>query len=289
MIRALTYGIKNGIKHWRAGLIVYAILLSLALTIGIQVFQVLEASIGNSLELEKLVKQYDHTVIQDFLKVHGASLSPLFGQLRWYILVYLIFSVFINAGLFHVITNKPKEDWTNFWRGGARYFYPFLKIGFFFLLMFSFWTGIIALPASIYIGKIFGKTLTEMPMYYVGIIAIILILMYWMVLMSWSINTKLSYLQNDTGVWSSIKYGFKLTMKSFVSSPRLLFLFILFQLIIVVAHLSIEGVLGMTSGLLIAIFFITQQLLVFFRILWRIMVYKGFNHYNFDPISENIL
>lgn len=286
MVRALANGIKNGFKHWRAGLIVYAILLSLALTIGIEVFQVLEASIGNSLELNKLVKQYDHTVIQDFLKVHGASVSPLFGQLRWYILVYLVFSVFINAGLFHVITNEPKDDWKNFWRGGAKYFYPFLKVGLFFIVMFVFWTGIIAVPASMYIGKIFGKTLTEMPMYYVGGVAITLILLYWVILISWSINTKLSYLHNEIGVWAAIKQGFKLTMKSFFSSPRLLFLFILFQLIIVVAHLWIEGIFGMTSGLLIGMFFVTQQLLVFFRILWRLMVYRGFDIYNFEHTSE---
>lgn len=286
MIRALTNGIMDGVRHWRAGLIVYAILLSLALTIGIQVFQVLEASIGNSIELGKLVKQYDHTVIQDFLKVHGASLSPLFGQLRWYILVYLIFSVFINAGLFYVITNDPKADWKNFWTGGAKYFFPFLKIAIFFLVMFSFWTGIIALPASIYIGKIFGNTLTEMPMYYVGIVSIFLILFYWLVLMTWSINTKLSYMQGDMKIWRAIKRGFKMTIKRFLAAPRLLLLFFLFQLVIVVMHLCIEGIFGMTSGLLIAIFFITQQLLVFFRILWRIMVYKGFYNYTFKHTPE---
>ena len=282
MLRSLTYGIRHGVKHWRAGLIVYAILLSLALTIGIQVFQVLEASIGNSIELEKLVKQYDYTVIRDFIKVHGASLSPLFGQLRWYIIVYLIFSIFINGGLLNVILNDSRSDWKNFWSGGAKYFYPFFKIGVFFLIMFALWTAIIAVPASMYIGKIFNTTITEMPMFYVAGISAVLIILYWVVLMSWSINTKLSFIHNDHSVWKAIKTGFKLSMKGFLSTPRLLALFFLFQLIIVFVHLYIEGVLGMTSGALIFLFFITQQLLVFFRILWRIMVYIGFNHFNFS-------
>ena len=278
---------KEGVKHWRVGLVVYAILLSLALTIGIQVFHVLEASIGNSLELDKLVKQYDHTVIRDFLKVHGASVSPLIGQLRWYILVYLIFSIFINAGTLNAILHDHRSNWLNFWTGGAKYFFPFLKIGIFFLLMFLFWTGIIALPASMYIGKIFNTTVTEMPMFYVAGISAMLVLFYWLVLMSWSINTKLVYIHHEQKVWPSIKQGFRLTVKRFLSSPRFLVLFMLFQLAIVFIHLYIEGIFGMTSGLLIVIFFITQQLLVFFRILWRLMVYKGFDRYNFNITNAN--
>jgi len=283
MIRALTYGIREGIKHWRAGMIVYILLLSLALTIGIQVYHVLEASIGNSLELNRLIKQYDHTVIQDFLRVHGASVSPLLGQLRWYIVVYLIFSIFINAGLIHcVVRNDPKSDWRNFWSGGASYFYPFLKIGFFFFLMFAFWTAIIAIPTSKYISKIFSTSTTEMPMYWVAGIATILVLLYWVVIMCWSINTKLSYMHMDhQGIWSAIKNGFRFTKYKFLSSPRLLLLFIIFQLVIVALHLYVEGIFGMTSTALIVLFFITQQLLIFFRILWRLMVYEGFDKYNF--------
>ena len=284
MIRALIYGIKEGIKHWRAGLIVYALLLSLALTIGIQVYHVLEASIGNSLELERLIKQYDHTVIQDFLKVHGASVSPLFGQLRWYLILYLLFSVFINAGLIHCVTQRnPSSDWFNFWSGGAKYFFPFFMMSIFFLLMFVFWTAIIAFPAGMYISKIFATTITEMPMYWVAGIATLLVLMYWVVIISWSINTKLAYMHAEVPrVWASIKSGFRHTRRQWLAAPRLFLLFVIVQLVIVISHLCVEGIFGMTSTMLIVIFFMTQQLLIFFRILWRLMVYHGFDYYNFQ-------
>lgn len=289
MISALTYGIREGVKHWRAGLVVYALLLSLAATIGIQVYHVLEASIGNSLELNRLIKQYDHTVIQDFLRVHGASVSPLFGQLRWYLIIYLIFSIFINAGLIHcVVQNDPKSDWKNFWNGGAHYFFPFLIIGATFLLMFAFWTGVIAVPALIYVQKIFPTSMTEMPMYWVAGVATILVFIYWMIIISWSINTKLSYMRSDKPrVWTAIKEGFKMTKQKLLSSPRLFLLFVIFQLIVVVFHLYIEGIFGMTSTALIVFFFITQQLLIFFRILWRLMVYEGFDKYNFETTDAN--
>ena len=96
-----------------------------------QVYHVLEASIGNSLEINKLVETYDDTVVTDFLNEHGASLSPLLGQLRWVLLIYVLFSVFINAGLLYAVV-KNKKGWKTFWEGGAAYFFRFFKVAVFF-------------------------------------------------------------------------------------------------------------------------------------------------------------
>ena len=82
MRSAFLQGFNTGIRQWRIASIVYFLQLYLALTLGMQVYDVLEASIGHSLEINKLLQQYDHTVITDFLKVHGASITPLIGQLR---------------------------------------------------------------------------------------------------------------------------------------------------------------------------------------------------------------
>jgi len=83
--------------------LVYVVQLALALTIGLQVYQVFEASIGDSLALEGLKSGYAHTVINDLLNIHGPSLSPLLGQVRWLILLYLIISAFLSAGIWSVL------------------------------------------------------------------------------------------------------------------------------------------------------------------------------------------
>jgi len=84
---------STGLRQWRITAIVYLFQLCLAFTLGMQVFDVLKASIGHSLELNKLLVHYDHTVFTDFLKIHGVSITPLIGQLRWLLLTWLIFSV----------------------------------------------------------------------------------------------------------------------------------------------------------------------------------------------------
>ena len=118
-------GIATGFRQWRIVAIVYALQLCLALTLGMQAYEVLEASIGHSLELHKLLQGYDHTVLTDFLNVHGASITPLLGQLRWLALVWLLFSVFTDGGLLYCTASPQQASWRSFWQGGAAYFFAF--------------------------------------------------------------------------------------------------------------------------------------------------------------------
>ncbi len=125
----LIHSFRTGMRQWRIAALVYFFQVCLALTLGMQVHGVLEASIGHSLELDKLLKGYDHTVVTDFLKVHGASITPLIGQLRWLLLIWLIFAVFIDAGLLACSAAPLEASARNFWKGGVAWFFPFLKIG----------------------------------------------------------------------------------------------------------------------------------------------------------------
>ena len=65
MFRAFLQGWKVGLQTVRVGLVVYLLQFLLALTLGMLVYNDLQGSIGNSLELKKLLFDYDHTVITD--------------------------------------------------------------------------------------------------------------------------------------------------------------------------------------------------------------------------------
>lgn len=96
--------------------LIYLIQIALASTIGLQVYQVIEASIGHSLSLEILIDKFDYSTFYDFFNIHGASLSPLLGLLRWLILLYLLISVFIQAGAMGLFLHYSGS----FWQFGAR-------------------------------------------------------------------------------------------------------------------------------------------------------------------------
>lgn len=272
---AFIAGLKTGLQQWKIATIVYVIQLCLALTLGMQVFHVLEASIGKSLEINKLIIGYDHTVLTDFLKVHGASITPLIGQLRWLILVYLLFAVFIDGGLLYgVAVPQPAQSHT-FWKGGATYFFPFLKIGLLLLVPLLLWTLIIWMP--------FGLCLEASLLYfpseaYTVWLAVGLMIVYGIglaVLFVWSVLSRLAIIQTGVGIGASLRQGWRLFRGNKRRLLGLLGLFLLLKSALLALYLMLEAATGMQSPLLILVFFVVQQVFVFFRIQIRQMVYAG--------------
>ena len=271
----LRYGIKIGLQQWRIAAIVYGIQLCLALMLGMQVYEVLDASIGHSLEVNKLLQQYDHTVLTDFLKVHGASITPLIGQLRWLLLVWLLFSVFINAGLLFCAARPEEAGWRSFWKGGAAYFFPFLKIGLLFLLLALVWTVVLWLPAL----SVLQPALEYFSSEKYAVWGVLLLMAVWLLglvlLFVWSVISRLQHLQSGASVIGSVTSGRRIFWKNKTRVLGLLLGFAALQLLLVVSYFLLEAYTGMTSPGLILLVFLVQQLFVFFRILIRLILYAG--------------
>lgn len=125
---AIKTGITQATKQWRFTTLVYVVQLLFVLLLSLQVFQVLEASIGNSLQINALAKGYNHTVLTDFIKVHGASLTPLLGQLRWFLLIWLVLSSFLQGGLLSRAVTNTEAGIGSYFVDCAKYFSTFLYI-----------------------------------------------------------------------------------------------------------------------------------------------------------------
>ena len=272
---AFTDGFKAGLQQWRIAAIVYFFQLCLALTLGMQVFNVLEASIGNSLEINKLIKDYDHTVLTDFLKVHGASITPLVGQLRWLVLVYGLFAVFIDAGLLYCAASPQPAKAQSFWRGGALHFFPFLKIGLLFLFLSVVWTGVIWAPFLAFFEPSLQFFSSEVYTVWLALLLLLVYLVGLAVLFTWSVLSRLVYMERGSRIASCLKQGWQIFRKNKKRLLGLLFGFALLQAALFAIYLLLEAATGMTSPFLIAVFFMVQQAFVFFRIQIRQMVYVG--------------
>lgn len=263
------------LRQWRVTSIVYCIQLALALTLGMQVYEVLQASIGNSLEISRLMAHYDHTVLTDFLKVHGASITPLIGQLRWVLLVWLVFSVFIHAGLLFCATQtaaRPRQ----FWAGGSTYFFPFLKISGIFALLFLLWTAFVLTPIALFFQdslQYFSNekytvwwVLASMGVYFMGLAG----------LLAWSVASRLVYLSEAASIRKSIGTGVRMLRLNTKKVLILVLFFALLQLLTMLIYNGLDAVIGMTSPITIGLLFGIQQGFVFCRIQLRQMLYGAF-------------
>ena len=270
-------GFQSAFQQWRPAAIVYAIQLALALTLGMQVYEVFNASIGNSLEINKLLHGYNHTVITDFLKVHGASITPLIGQLRWLLPVWFIFSVFLNAGLLYGTVNPAEKTAQSFWRGAAAYFFPLLGIGLIFLVLALLWSVLVWLPAFTYIGASLESLPSEKPLVWVFLLALVIWLLGLGFLLIWSLLSRLQYMQASNSIVTSIKKAWQGFYRRKWPLWGFFTLFVLLQgLLIGFYHVFESHISAQSAGPILLLFFV-QQLFVFVRILLRISLYHWVN------------
>lgn len=274
MISTIKIAFKTGLHHWKIVLLVYVLQLLLAVPLAMQVWHVLEASIGNSLEINKLLAGYDHTVFSDFLNVHGGSITPLIGQLRWVMLVWALASIFINGGILYTLV-KQSPNWLAFWMGGATYFFRFAKMAGIFLVLLLLWTGITLLP---YLGNLMVNLETMASEKTVlGYFALLLIgwaigLIY---LQNASIIARTAIIEHGLTTWQALKKGLVFTLRHFFQTMGIFLIFIALQLAVIAIYWWAEGKWGMASAGLVVVFFLVQQGLVWVRILGRVMVLDG--------------
>lgn len=263
--------------QWRVAANVYLIQLGLALTLGVQIYEVLEASIGHSLEVHKLMDGYDHTVLTDFLKVHGASITPLIGQLRWLMLLWLLFSVFINGGLLYCAAQPGQASARQFWQGGAVYFWPFLKISLFFLVLVLCWAGLIWLPVALVFQASLEYFSSEKYTVWLALLALAVWLCGLGVLLLWSVLSRMQRMEKGTSIAGSLAGGWRVFRQKKWRYLAMLATFTGMQLFLAAVYFWTQSFTGMTSPLLILFFFLIQQVFVFFRIQLRQMLYAAVN------------
>lgn len=124
MIRSAIQSIKD---QKSVIFLIYGVQFLFAFGLGMQVWHVMEASIGDSLSMDVIQEGFNRTVFEDFMQVHGASITPLIGILRWIVPVYLLFTILFHNGIIYNLTNGKKtiKSWI---RGGANYFFRSMVI-----------------------------------------------------------------------------------------------------------------------------------------------------------------
>lgn len=264
--------IKSGFEKPRLISIVYVIQMILALTIGLQVYQVFGASIGNSMSLEGLKSGNSHMVINDLLNTHGASLSPLLGQVRWMVIVYLFVAAFVHGGVWHSIINQ--YDKASIWVGGATYFFKMLIIGITMSLVFLIWSALLWGP---YLSKIrywMEALPSEEPILWGGICVAILWSFGAIFIFVASCFCKIFVIRDNVKVrfalWKSIKASTKKTWKSL---PILFAFFVLIALLYIM-HSFVDDWTIFSTSIGVFILFLIQQLIVWIKIGLRVSTYE---------------
>lgn len=92
-------GIAHTFRLFWMWLLLFLLIFVLGLTVALPFAEVMQDSIGNSLEISKLLPAYDHTVWSDFMNAHGDKISGITSQVRWMVPVFLLAYIFLSGGI----------------------------------------------------------------------------------------------------------------------------------------------------------------------------------------------
>ncbi len=268
-------GIVMSLRNWRLSILLYIFQLTLLLSIGLQVYHVIDSSIGTSLETIIISKGFDYTIFHDLINVHGSSISPLIGQLRWLFVLYLLLSAFVNAGVIFVLEKRTtiKEG---FWRGSTSYFFRFLIIGLLFFFGLIIWSLIIWIP---YFTQLFYFVEHWVAEYLIIWLLIGLIIIYFLgcaFLFCWSLNTRIILIRSGIGIFKSLVNALRFSLKNISTFLGVMLIYAIIIGGIYWLNFILEWGIGMSTPFLIMSFLLFQQFVVLLKIAVRVATYSSF-------------
>lgn len=214
----MLYRIKNissrAIEIRKFVLIIYIVQLVLGISVAFMSYLQFDSAIGNSLELNRLAKGFDRSIWSDMINEFPELIAQIQNQFFIVILIYLIVSVFLHAGLLGAIA-KGKNSVTYFFIASKNYFLKFLGIALVSILKMIFVLAAIWMPFVNWMGnplETFHSDKTFI-LTVIGLLVLstILILMIWL----WSVLSRYQMI-NGRSFITAMRSGWLILMRHFL-------------------------------------------------------------------------
>lgn len=134
IIKAYQLGWSSLFKHKRMWFFLYVANLLFALAIALPIQNWFAAAAEHSLSINNSLHQFDFTFISDMLNQYGISIPVISNQLQMVILLYILFSILLNAGIIYVFLKPEKFSFANFGKGSFQFFWRYLRLSIYFLI-----------------------------------------------------------------------------------------------------------------------------------------------------------
>lgn len=266
-------GIWNTVRRARMWLLLYFITLVFAVLLAIPFFDVMDQSIGNSMELPKLLSGYDHTVVDDFLHIHGQKLGAVFGQFKGFTLFFVLLYIFLTGGILQTYDLlSEKFSGQRFWSGCTNNFWRVFRVFLLFFVIQILVALLVYYPLGEFFGKGFDGVKDERTFYKVGAFAVgihILIASFFGMISDY---TKVRLIKkNEYSVFKEAWQSTKFVVRHFFKTYPLYLLNLLTFVGLVALYVFLGHRIGMVSKTTIVIMLVIQQLFVFLRIGTKLM------------------
>lgn len=257
--------------------LVYALTLGLALLVALPMYSTLTSEDQDSLAFLNLLHGFDYTVVTDFMKRSGPAVKAVFGMVRWLNLTYLLLTIFLTGGIllrFAQLTSlqgRPVGVGSRFraglfWEGCSQYVGRMLRL-FGVTLLFVLVTGIIWLIVGILIGSAVSSEHSERVVFGVSMVFFGLFAFTTTLLLCIGDFAKVLLFRADAqGAFRAFGQAGRLVLRNPVKTYGPYLVFVLIGTGCFALYFLLENLLAVDGWLMIALLFISQQVLIAVRV-----------------------
>ncbi|MCK4344274.1 MAG: hypothetical protein KAX05_03230, partial [Bacteroidales bacterium] len=198
--KAYASGFKTTVRFLKMTLVIYILNLLMGLTIAIPFMGVLKEASNRSLSVHNLLKNFDFTALQEFMRNADGTIGNLFRQGFWLILFFMVLSIFLTGGILHIIKQeKSKFSLRTFFSGCGAFFFRFFKLTLYTIILHLIIALVIYLIYSLIIAGSYESVASEKVLFYLSLIFVGLHLIIGIYLIVITDYSRFILVLNDSG------------------------------------------------------------------------------------------
>jgi hypothetical protein len=276
ILNSLKSGFNRALRSWKGVLVVWLVLLILVSFMTVPLRGGLKSAFDNSMITEKLAEGFNLEAYMDLGSALRTLISSASSGFLFIFLVGFVANAFLTAGLFSSLTrNCIRFSSEEFFRNGARNFWPFLIISVIITLIMLFLSIIIIVIPFLIIGS--SETISEKGVFITGVVATMFYLILFPLLLIAADYSRAKKASDASFTWSrSVGFGFSQTFKKFWPSYLMMLLLVFFQAILGLLIIFILPGWEPVKGGGVFLLLIVSQLLLYARLLLKTWRYGSF-------------
>jgi hypothetical protein len=263
-----------------------------AIVLTVPIYNVLIDNLGRSMISERLATSFDYLWYLQFRNLYHVQFDQVPMNIYFVVGIYVLVQTFFSGGLISIFHIRDKNHTVDFFYGGVRYFFRFVKILFVSLIFFA-----LAFKINDYLGDlitwIFKNSENVTADFLLKSLRYILLVFLIGVITMISDYSRVSIAVKDKSRVIREIYAAILFIKNNFNKAFSLFLIVA---IIGVVGIMVYNIVGRfiprTPSYFLILSFILQQMLIIFRLLVRMMFYSTqvilFKDLNADTVNVEV-
>jgi hypothetical protein len=272
--QVLLQSVRSIFKNFHFIILLWLLNAMAAIVLTVPIYNVLINNLGNSMMSERLTQGFDYMWYLQFRNIYHVQFDQIPMNIYFVVGIYLLIQTFFSGGLISIFHIRDKNHTVDFFYGGVRYFFRFLKILLVSLLFFA-----LAFKINDYLGEFitwaFINSENVRAEFILKSLRYILLIFLIGVITMISDYSRVAIAVKDKGKVIKELYTAIIFIKNNFSKAFSLFLLVsVIGALGVVVYNVVGRFIPRTPFYFLILSFILQQMLIIFRLLVRMLFYS---------------